>query len=220
MPAYPAGYMVYPNQFIPGQPPMPQPPTSQGQQHQPYGNPYNLGGAGHQLQYPHTPDSKVPLAEGPQVVPTDPVSAKASFEPTVYMNYPNYPSRSNPEPQTNAPPSYESHDFTPQVPARLPKKPPVFPHGMAVSGPGHPHTMGSVQKSSDSESMRTNEQGKNSTLRKISNLLRISNRCPFKKLKKRIDSKLTIESWLLILIIKYCQIYPWLHFLNLLICLN
>uniref|UniRef100_A0A8B8E892 Poly [ADP-ribose] polymerase n=1 Tax=Crassostrea virginica TaxID=6565 RepID=A0A8B8E892_CRAVI len=158
MPAYPAGYMVYPNQFIPGQPPMPQPPTSQGQQHQPYGNPYNLGGAGHQLQYPHTPDRKVPLAEGPQVVPTDPVSAKASFEPTVYMNYPNYLSRSNPEPQTNAPPSYESHDFTPQVPARLPKKPPVFPHGMAVSGPGHPHTMGSVQKSSDSESMRTNEQ--------------------------------------------------------------
>ena len=169
MPAYP-GYMVYPNQFIPGQPPMPQPPISQGQQHQPYGNSYTPVGAGHHLQYPHTPDRKVPLTDGPQVIPTDPVSAKASFEPTVYMNYRNYPSRSNPKPQTNAPPSYKSYDFTPQVSARLPtKKPPVFPYGMAAPGPGHLDTKDSVQKSYDSASMRTNEQG---TLRKINNLQR------------------------------------------------
>ena len=206
MPAYP-GYMVYPNPLIPGQPPMPHPPTSQGQQHQPYGNPYNQGGAGHQLQYPHTPDRKVPLAEGPQVVPTDPVSAKVSFEPTVYMNCPNYPSRSNPEPQVNAPPSYESHDFTPQVPARLPtKNPPVFPKGMAASGPGHPYTMDSVQKSSDSASIRTNEQGKKSTLKEISNLQRISIRCPFKKLKEKSTLSFHSKVWLLYFI-EYFQIY-------------
>ena len=154
------------------------------------------------------------MGDIPQVVPTDPVPAKASHEPTVYMNYPDYPSMSNTEPQVNAPPPYESHDFTPQFHPRLStKNSSVFPNVMAASGPGQPHTMDSVYKSSDSASMSTNEKG---TLRKISNLQRISIRCPLKKLKEK--STLTFHSkvWLLYFI-KYFQIYSCLHFLILLL---
>lgn len=153
------GYMMYPNQYLPGQSPMPKLHISLGQQqHQPHGNPSTPGETGHQLQYLHTQDRKVPLNGGPQIVPTDPMAAKSSFEPTINVNY---PIMSNPETQANAAPSFDSHDFTPQVSDRLPiTKSAVLPNIMAASNPGHSDTMDSVYKSSDSASIRTNEQGK------------------------------------------------------------
>ena len=85
-------------------------------QQQIYANQYSHGHGTH-LQNLIRPRSNAPFGEGSLVVPSDPMSATSFDKSQVCRNFSNMP---NPEPQSDAPPSYDS--LIPRNSRRLPNK--------------------------------------------------------------------------------------------------
>lgn len=67
------------------------PLNSQGQYPQNSQNNPFFHGHGKQFHPSAGTPSRIPFRDGPQMVPSEPISYKSSLEPTFYMNYPNAP---------------------------------------------------------------------------------------------------------------------------------